>query len=66
MLQWGDASCIADVYGLIFDGKPWFVKFRIDEDGELDEISFHAPAKEIKTVAGKVIPAGEVKHGKEE
>jgi hypothetical protein len=59
VLQWGDPKCIADVYGIIFDGRPWYVKFRInDEEGLLEEISFHPPEKEMRTVSGMVIPKG--------
>ncbi|MBI3556683.1 MAG: type II toxin-antitoxin system MqsR family toxin [Deltaproteobacteria bacterium] len=60
VLQWNDPKCIADVYGLIYDERPWYVKFRIDsEEGEtLEEISFHPPEKEMKTVNGSVIPKG--------
>jgi len=58
VVQWGDPKCIADVYGLIYDGKPWYVKFRIEDDGVLDEISFHPPEKELKTISGKIISKG--------
>lgn len=44
-----------DKYGLMFDGRPWFIKFAI-VDGELEEISFHPPEKELKTLSGLVIP----------
>jgi len=54
-VQWGDPKCIADIYGLIFEGKPWFVKFLIDENGILEEISFHPPEKDLKTVSGRKI-----------
>src|SRR4051794_13341393 len=40
VLQWNDPKCVADVYGLIYDDRPWYVKFRIEDD-ELEEISFH-------------------------
>lgn len=52
----------ADVYGLQFENLPWFVKF-ILKDGELEEISFHPPKVEMKTVSGKVIPPEEKKDG---
>jgi hypothetical protein len=59
VIQWDDLSCIADVYGIILDGKPWFVKFRIDfEENLLEEISFHPPEAEFTTVGGIRIPAG--------
>ena len=58
VMQWNDPKCIADVYGLIFDGRPWYVKFRIEESGDLDEISFHPPEKDLVTVTGRKIPKG--------
>lgn len=58
VIMWGDANCLGDEYGLISDNRGWYAKFRIDEDGELDEISFHPPERELKTVGGLVIPAG--------
>lgn len=64
VLQWGDSKCVADVYGLIFDGLPWYIKFRIDEEGDLDEISFHPPQRALKTVGGIVIPQGEMENEK--
>jgi hypothetical protein len=58
VIQWGDSKCVADVYGLIFDDRPWYVKFLIDEEEGLEEISFHPPEKEMRTVGGMVIPKG--------
>jgi hypothetical protein len=62
VLQWNDPKCVADVYGFIYDDRPWYVKFRINREDEdqpfLDEISFHPPEKEMKTVSGLVIPKG--------
>ncbi len=58
--QWDNE--FADVYGLEFENLPWFVKF-ILKDGELEEISFHPPKEEMKTVSGKVIPPEEKKDG---
>jgi hypothetical protein len=58
VLQWDDPKCVADVYGLILDGKPWYVKFLI-EDGELQQISFYPPEKEFVTISGIRIPKGE-------
>lgn len=52
-MQWVDL--VVDKYGLMFDGRPWFIKFAI-VDGELEEISFHPPEKEFKTLSGLVIP----------
>ena len=52
VLQWG--AIAADVYGLIFDGRPWYVKF-IFENGNLEQISFHSPDKPMKTVLGKTV-----------
>jgi len=54
-MQWG--NLVVDKYGVIFDGKPWFVKFAIVE-GELEEISFHPPEQELKTLGGLLIPKG--------
>ena len=51
VLQW---NTVADVYGLVFDNRPWYVKF-IFENGVLEEISFHPPEKPLKTVSGKTI-----------
>ena len=53
-LQWGGPE-IADIYGLIFDERPWYVKFVLSE-GLLEEISFHPPNEILKTVSGKIIP----------
>ena len=58
VLQWGDPKCVADVYGLIFDSRPWYVKFLIDE-GVLEQISFHPPEKKFTTTGGIVIPKGD-------
>ena len=54
-IQW---DCVVDIYGLIFDAKPWFVKFYIEE-GELVETSFHPPEKTFTTTGGIKIPKGE-------
>ncbi len=62
VLQWNDPKCVADVYGFNYDDRPWYVKFRINREDEddafLDEISFHPPEKEMKTVDGVVVPIG--------
>ena len=58
VIMWGDPNCLGDEYGLVFDKRGWYAKFRIDEDGDLDEISFHPPERELKTVGGLIIPAG--------
>ena len=55
--QW---DTVTDVYGLMFDDRPWYIKFALEEDGTLQEISFHPPSKEIETVGGKKIPKGDV------
>lgn len=57
-IQWGDPNCVADTYGLLYAGKPWFVKFLITE-GAMEEISFHPPEKDMKTVGGIIIRTGE-------
>lgn len=49
--QWG---AVADVYGLRFDQRSWYVKF-IFENGVLEQISFHPPEKSLTTVSGKVL-----------
>lgn len=59
VLQWNDPKCVADVYGTVIEGQPWFIKFRIDEDGSLEEISFHPPNKSMTTVGGTVVPEGD-------
>jgi hypothetical protein len=53
VLQW---EVVADVYGIIYDSRPWYVKFVLD-NGVLEEISFHPPEKALKTVGGLQIPA---------
>ena len=58
--QWDNE--FADVYGFIFENSPWFVKFILNDD-ELEEISFHPPKEEMKTVSGKIIPPEEKKDG---
>lgn len=58
VVMWNDPSCLADEYGLIYEKRGWYAKFRIDEDGDLDEISFHPPERELKTVGGLIIQAG--------
>lgn len=61
-MQWG---VVVDIYGLIYDGRPWYVKFAIADEEEnnvtepwLQEISFHPPNKEFETLGGIKIPAG--------
>ena len=54
-LQWNDPGAVADVYGIVYDGHPWFVKFLV-QDQCLEEISFHPPEKPLKTASGKIIP----------
>ncbi len=56
-IQWNNPKCIADVYGLIYDKRPWYIKFVI-EDGVLEQISFHPPKAELKTMGGLLIPKG--------
>lgn len=52
--MYGDPTDVADEYGIIYDGKPWYVKLQIIE-GDLNEISFHPPQKKLVTFSGKVI-----------
>ena len=59
VLQWNDPKCVADVYGATIEGLPWFIKFRIDEEGDLDEVSFHPPNKSMITISSQVIPEGD-------
>ena len=59
VIQWDDPKCVADVYGITFEGCPWYVKFLIDEEGILEQISFHPPEKDLMTVGGFKVPKGE-------
>ena len=62
VLQWEE---VADVYGMIFDSRPWYVKFMVFRDehnlDSLEEISFHPPKAPLPTLDGQTIPAEEVK-----
>lgn len=58
VLQWGDPKCVADIYGLIFDNRPWYIKFLIDE-GVLEQISFHPPEHKFTTTGEIMIPKGD-------
>lgn len=58
-MQW--QTDVADQYGILFDGRPWFVKFLIGDDGLLEEFSFHPPEKPLPIKSGAVIPAEEVR-----
>lgn len=62
IVQWSDPACLADVYGLIYDKLPWYVKFRLNEEGVLEEISFHPPERNLRTVGGLMIPKGQIKY----
>ena len=55
-LQW--ETLVVDKYGLLFDDRPWFVKFAIGEDGRLEEISFHPLVEALTTLWGIKIPKG--------
>ncbi|MEO5968557.1 MAG: hypothetical protein ABIQ95_01415 [Bdellovibrionia bacterium] len=55
----GDPTYVVDEYGAIFDSKPWYIKIRIDDDSDLEIISFHPPEKVLKTASGLLIPKGE-------
>jgi hypothetical protein len=55
--QW---ETVTDVYGLMYDGRPWYIKFALEDDGSLQEISFHPPSKELETISGNTIPKGDV------
>lgn len=39
---------------MIFDGHSWYIKFRIDQDGDLEILSFHPPEKPLVTANGTV------------
>ena len=54
----GDPRDLADEYGIQEDGFDWYVKFQIDADGELNEISFHLSTKPFVTVGGMKISKG--------
>lgn len=50
----------ADVYGVVRDEIPWFIKFMLGVDLEkkqeyLEQISFHRPEKDLKLANGKII-----------
>lgn len=55
--QWS-GSVVADVYGAIFDERPWYIKFVLGEDGVVEQISFHPPEHDMVTVSGLKIPKG--------
>lgn len=56
-MQW---EMVVDIYGLIHQGLPWYVKIGVQDDETEDgtkepwlhEISFHPPEKPFKTVGG--------------
>lgn len=58
VIQWNDLSCVADVYGLIYLGLSWYVKFMIGEDKEFEQIAFQPPEKAFTTVVRILIPKG--------
>ncbi len=62
VVQWGDAECVADVYGLLHDELPWYAKFRLNERAILEEISFHPPDRAFNTVGGILIPKGKINY----
>lgn len=54
-------TVVADVYGKIINGQPWYIKFLIRiEDGEtwLEELSFHPPDRPLKLQSGNIIDKG--------
>lgn len=60
LLMWGD---VYDVYGIIINGIPWYIKFSIFKDGKNEEclynISFHPIEKQLITkteVLEKYVP----------
>lgn len=62
--QW---DMVTDIYGLIFDTRPWFVKLGIadeEEDGVTEpllwEISFHTPKEAFVTTGGISIPCSNI------
>ena len=60
-IQW---EVVVDIYGLIYDKRPWYVKFAVANEEEngvtepwLQEISFHPPKEEFVTSGGITIKA---------
>ncbi len=54
-------SVVADVYGKVIDGEPWYIKFLIESDDEdiwLEELSFHPPDKPLMLQNGDKINKG--------
>ncbi len=59
-LLWDDASCIGDVYGKNIEEDNWYIKFWIDEFGELDSISFHPAEWPMTLQTGVNVEEGSV------
>ena len=55
-----DPEHIADVYAKEIGGSSWYIKFRLDDDGDLEEVSFHPPRNEVTTAKGLKIKPGEI------
>lgn len=51
---------VADVYGIVVGGDPWYIKLCIDPNGpngnEVSVISFHPPQHAMRTKAGTIKP----------
>lgn len=53
VVVWGD---VADEYGLEnYLGHNWYVKFLIDSDGVLDDISFHPCERDMNLADGRTL-----------
>ena len=59
-----DLSCIADVYGVNYESRPWYVKFYIEDGKFLEQVSFHPPEREMITITGIKIPKGDYTYEK--
>lgn len=56
--QWGDPLFVVDIYGLEYEGIPYYIKFRIDrETAQLDEISFHPLEHDLMLANGTILKA---------
>lgn len=57
--QWGE---VYDVYGLEnYHAKNWYIKFLINEEGILEQLSFHLCEYDLKLASGRVISKSSLK-----
>jgi hypothetical protein len=56
--MWGDPKDLADKYGISDSGHDWYIKFQIDDEGTLVEISFHLSDRNFVTMGGIKICKG--------